>query len=124
MKTFAAIFFSFLILAVNMKDMAIYICFKINQDYIAQNLCVNRYKPKSCCEGSCQLKKSLEDNDDSNKKNPFTLANNKEFSPFLQLVNKIQLVNISTEKDLFLIETEFYTFYSFSKIYHPPRLLS
>ncbi|TDL99560.1 MAG: hypothetical protein C4K58_06610 [Flavobacteriaceae bacterium] len=37
----------------------IYFCFKINQDYIAKNLCENRAKPKLNCKGKCQLKKQL-----------------------------------------------------------------
>ena len=34
--------------------------YKINQDYIARNLCVNRDKPGMHCNGKCQLRKNLE----------------------------------------------------------------
>jgi hypothetical protein len=38
--------------------------FEANRNYIAQNLCENRTKPKSCCHGKCFLKKQLtKDND-------------------------------------------------------------
>ena len=33
--------------------------FKWNQDYIAQNLCENKAKPKLKCEGNCQLTKMM-----------------------------------------------------------------
>ena len=33
--------------------------FKVNQKAIAANLCVNRFKPRSCCHGKCYLTKQL-----------------------------------------------------------------
>ncbi len=37
-----------------------YIEYAVFKDYIAKNLCVNRDKPKSCCQGKCHLKKQIE----------------------------------------------------------------
>jgi hypothetical protein len=39
-----------------------YIEYAVFKDYIAKNLCVNRDKPKSCCQGKCHLKKQIEKN--------------------------------------------------------------
>ena len=51
--------------------MAIIISFKINQDYIATTLCINRDKPELLCSGKCVLVKNLKADDDStNKKIP------------------------------------------------------
>jgi hypothetical protein len=36
-----------------------YVNFKINQDYIANNLCVKKAEPDNCCKGKCQLEKEL-----------------------------------------------------------------
>jgi len=33
--------------------------FRLNRDYIAKNLCVNRLKPCCCCKGKCYLNKKL-----------------------------------------------------------------
>ena len=33
--------------------------YEIHKDYIANNLCVNRSKPSSCCKGKCFLQKKL-----------------------------------------------------------------
>lgn len=41
----------------------IYISFKINQDYIAKNLCENRAKPTMHCNGKCHLMKKLKEAD-------------------------------------------------------------
>ncbi len=43
--------------------------FYANQSYIAKNLCENRKKPKSCCEGKCQLKKRLNKETNEDKQN-------------------------------------------------------
>ncbi len=40
--------------------MGIVLRWKLNQDYIAQNLCENIDKPKMCCKGKCQLRKQLQ----------------------------------------------------------------
>ena len=34
--------------------------FKVNQDYISENLCVEKDIQESTCDGHCQLKKSLD----------------------------------------------------------------
>lgn len=61
MKKGTAIFFLFLILAVTVKDLLMYASFKVNQDYIAKNLCVNVFKPELMCGGVCQFKRILAD---------------------------------------------------------------
>ena len=39
--------------------------FRINQQKIAATLCVNRFKPKSCCHGKCYLTKQLKTHEKS-----------------------------------------------------------
>ena len=38
--------------------------FQANRDFIAQNLCVNRLNPISCCKGTCFLNKKLAADED------------------------------------------------------------
>jgi hypothetical protein len=40
--------------------------FRLNQDYIAKNLCINRNKPKMHCNGKCQLMKKLAAEEEQN----------------------------------------------------------
>ncbi|MEL7588016.1 MAG: hypothetical protein AAGU19_15010 [Prolixibacteraceae bacterium] len=43
------------------------------REYIAENLCVNRENPQSCCEGKCYLEKRVEESTPDNnpeKQNP------------------------------------------------------
>ncbi len=62
-----------------------YIEYAVNKDFIAKNLCVNRDKPKSCCQGKCylqkQVKNSSETNDDKEKNSSKKIQNEdvKEF---------------------------------------------
>ncbi len=50
-----------------------------NREYIANNLCVNKDKPKSCCKGKCHLVKQL------NKTNNPNGNDKKELPKRLQL---------------------------------------
>lgn len=48
----------------------VYIDFKLNQDYIARVLCINRDKPELHCEGNCILMQKIKDaqqSDDQDK---------------------------------------------------------
>lgn len=44
--------------------------FYANQNYIAQNLCENRSKPQSHCDGKCQLQKKINHEASKDKQNP------------------------------------------------------
>ena len=46
----------------------VFISFKINQDFIAKNLCENRTKPSLHCDGKCHLMKKLKQVDKEEKK--------------------------------------------------------
>jgi mRNA-degrading endonuclease RelE of RelBE toxin-antitoxin system len=67
------------------KPMMPYIEYSLNKKYIAKNLCINKNKPKSHCNGKCYLEKQLKqssENDDfkdtgNSKKNK--TKDNKEF---------------------------------------------
>ncbi|MEP7375234.1 MAG: hypothetical protein ABI675_17675 [Chitinophagaceae bacterium] len=47
--------------------------FKLNQDYIAKNICENRYRPKLNCNGNCVLMKKLKQQEREEQNSPVTL---------------------------------------------------
>ena len=47
--------------------------FKLNQDYIAKNLCENRYRPKLNCKGNCVLMKKLKQEEKKEQNTPATI---------------------------------------------------
>lgn len=67
-----------------------YIEYAIFKPYIAKKLCVNKDKPKSCCEGKCfrekQLKQvnSTRENESTNSTNSTKIPQTKETKEFLQ----------------------------------------
>lgn len=67
MKLAAAIILSCCFVIQNISKTVIVLNFESNREYIAENLCENRDEPDSCCEGSCHLKKQLEQDDRANQ---------------------------------------------------------
>jgi hypothetical protein len=59
MRNWIAILILSSILLQTFSRAGIYISFKVNQDYIARVLCVNKDKPKLNCNGKCFLAKKL-----------------------------------------------------------------
>lgn len=47
--------------------------FKINQAYIAKNLCVNRYRPELHCNGNCILMKKRKQREKEEQNSPSSL---------------------------------------------------
>jgi hypothetical protein len=52
--------------------------FFANRNYIAQNLCVNKDKPKLGCNGKCHLKKQLSNEEKKDQQNPDRKGDNKD----------------------------------------------
>lgn len=63
-----------------------YIEYAVFKDYIAKNLCINRDKPKSCCQGKCHLRKQIEKNSettDTEEKSPNRKTLSQEIQEFI-----------------------------------------
>ena len=55
-----------------MKDLAIYVLFKANQDYLVENVCINRLSPDELCFATCVLEVTIQNNQEQNQE-PGTL---------------------------------------------------
>ncbi|MBK8503158.1 MAG: hypothetical protein IPL46_13635 [Saprospiraceae bacterium] len=75
MRLLSTIFLLLLILVTSLRDGLVLIGFKINQQYIAQNLCVERNFEESLCHGSCQLKMRLAENHERDQNPAIILLN-------------------------------------------------
>lgn len=49
------------------------VSFKMNQDYISKNLCVNRFRPQLNCNGNCVLMKKLKQQEKQEEQSPASL---------------------------------------------------
>ena len=68
----------------------IFVSFKINQKYIASNICEKKDIPQNACEGKCFLKKALQKENQQAQENK---NNNKNISDFY-IQNNIYTQNI------------------------------
>ncbi len=91
-----------------------YLVFKINQKYIAKNLCVERENPENTCNGCCQLNKVLDEEDNENTKS--------EEINFPEFSSSAILNSRNSEIDLFHNSVKFLKYYDdleFMQFYKP-----
>lgn len=121
-KVFTALWVLLLLLG-TFKEAAIYISFKLNQNYIAQNLCVEKDIENSTCNGCCQLKEKInETRTQEHKQIPEKLQEQNQ--PLLFLSNKLKPCFSSfITKDLSKKPAHIhnYSFLFFNDIFHPPK---
>jgi hypothetical protein len=122
MKAFVAILLLAGIILQTSAKLAIIINFEANREYIAKNLCEKKDEPDSCCKGSCQLNKSLEEEEESKNSSV----------PGTDIKEKFETLTCTlNDKDqLFVYETTiaFVEYYRLKKpvklsnsIFHPPN---
>ncbi|MCC7027343.1 MAG: hypothetical protein IT265_10325 [Saprospiraceae bacterium] len=68
MKSAVSILLALLILLQLFSKVWIIFSFKVNQDYIAKVVCINRDKPEKHCNGKCVLMKRIKAEEETEKK--------------------------------------------------------
>jgi len=63
--------------------------FRMNQKKIATTLCVNRFKPRSCCHGKCYLDKQLA-KDEKSQRTPLNNGSGFKFEVLLYSEKKAE----------------------------------
>jgi hypothetical protein len=66
----------FAVFASNFSSGFVYAGFKVNQDYIAKNLCVNRFNPSLHCNGKCYFMRKIKEANDREKSQEQQLQKN------------------------------------------------
>jgi len=102
----------------------IILSFKMNQDYIAKVLCINKNKPQLHCDGKCILMLKIRANEENQqKKMPQVLKIQNEISYCLQILNPHQVINLVAEMNQNLIDGHQNLYKtSFEKsIFRPPQ---
>lgn len=98
-----------------------YIEFALNQDYIAEFLCINKDKPKLECNGKCYLAQELKKEQKSEQKTPKISLENYP-------IGFVSILSIRpSQGDTTLLKPEFYYtnlyhFESVSNVSHPPNM--
>lgn len=106
----------------------VWVDFKINQDYIADNLCIEKDIEESTCNGSCHLKKELEkveENKGNSKEEPINISQSR-IDVFLltSVVKHTEFISvINTQISFGTPKSEVLKGYS-TQIFHPPIIIS
>ncbi|MFZ2783994.1 MAG: hypothetical protein WAZ36_06315 [Sediminibacterium sp.] len=70
LRKFVSILLIVTFLLQSASQLWIWAAFEINRDFIADNLCINRFDAIPLCKGSCVLEKTLNENQDRQQKSP------------------------------------------------------
>lgn len=88
MRIFTAIALVLALVSQFLYQLDCYVLFKINETYIANELCINKAKPELHCNGKCFLKKKVKEARDKQDKE---LQKDKSFS-FVNFDNLIEIL--------------------------------
>ena len=124
LKRYIAILMTFMILAGTFKDVASFLSFKVNQDYIAEVLCINKDIPESSCHGKCMLIKNIQENHEPNEKSPAPLIEKTQNLIFLIPFQKDAFnhgILLHIQKPPFASRQMIESNYHFD-IFHPPQV--
>ncbi|WP_163717372.1 hypothetical protein [Mangrovibacterium lignilyticum] len=103
-----------------LAEAAVYLSFKINQDYIEKYLCVNRDNPESACHGCCQLKKELQEQHETKSEMPDNQVKKIEIQYFPISSKDISLLPLHVEKQKSQRNVVLHPFGG-NEIFHPPK---
>lgn len=111
------------LLAQTYSRFSVYLGFELNKNYLIQNRCENRAKPKSCCKASCVLTKELQKSDNqenspksSNKSEKFETIYFSSSSTFFITPHALLIQKSFMPKTV----TEIPNGIAFS-VFHPPK---
>jgi hypothetical protein len=79
------------------KSLWIVTSFQINRDYIASNLCINRFDTIPLCKGQCFLNSALEKEQKSNQKSVLTLEKEVFFLAPLEITINSPMTSLATD---------------------------
>ena len=123
MKKVVVYFLLFIFTIQSTKSLWIITSFQINRDYIASNLCINRFDKIPTCKGQCYLNNELSKEQKNNKKNLTTIEKDSIFiaPQFTVIQTPIYYNNILKNKFSYHKTTKYTSFlFSFE---NPPELV-
>ena len=104
-----------------LKPIAPFVEFAINQDYIAEFLCINKEKPEMACGGKCHLMKQLEKQE---KEEPKQLRIAFEEYPigFVKIYQKGSSTDLNFLSKKIIDQQQNYSYLYISQVFHPPTV--
>jgi hypothetical protein len=127
MRLFSVLILVFLLFIQPLGKTWIYVSFKINQAYIAKNLCVQKEIEGNSCKGCCQLKKEIKKAEDQEQKSLPKGVNLKTETIFYSRAASLGCLNhIPQTKNVnyYLMDQHFIQSTNIDDIFHPPKKIS
>jgi hypothetical protein len=113
-----ALVLSFLMVFQTFEKVSVLIYYQTYKDYIAANLCVNRFNPDSTCNGQCYLMKKLRQ---AEERNHIPIVPDIQKSEFVRAeCMAIHLQEYNTEAVKRPVVLSLYTHEFHQIIFHPP----
>lgn len=100
----------------------VYIDFKLNQDYIAKVLCINRDKPELHCNGRCILMQKMKKAQDTEQSQENQTNKKQTFETFCESLFDFNALKFLAEKEEFIAYQMLFLSHYLSDIFHPPKL--
>ncbi|MCC6447303.1 MAG: hypothetical protein IT215_01285 [Chitinophagaceae bacterium] len=95
--------------------------YEINKEYISKNLCENKEKPKSTCNGKCHLAKELNKQDKNENSVPVSQKEKFEVQYFSEFLFD-QTINVSDMENRNVFSYTMIHYLNFlDPIFQPPR---
>jgi len=110
------------IISFQFSELVLYVTFKINQGFIAENICVEKDVEGSTCKGCCHLNKKMNEQHEQKKELP-PIQDNKQNIDFCKYNQEIELLIYFKCFDLPFKESKVYQFQINNSVFHPPRQL-
>lgn len=102
---------------------AVYLDFKLNQDYISKVLCINREKPQLECNGQCILMKKMKKSQEAESPEQNHIPKSQLLEIFSPIVNGFRPLNFPYLVKKYSFFVEQITTRSLSNLFHPPRIV-
>ncbi len=120
MRIATSILLIFIVSLVSFQETTFYAFFKLNQDYIAKYLCIEKEIKDSKCNGHCQLTKILDENKETRSPDkPFPSFEPTKIELFL-MASDIHLSPTEPISGSYFYLTEFDDSDFINSIFHPP----
>ncbi|MCP3927843.1 MAG: hypothetical protein GY705_01945 [Bacteroidetes bacterium] len=124
MKQSITIFLTILVLSGTLSDVVVFLSFKVNQDFIAEFLCVNKFEPEVMCSGKCFLNDQLDKSREKEQEIPYSVSENKQsLVYFTEFENPLSDINIlSAFSKVLFYKNPFLDKDNLSGIFRPPKV--
>lgn len=123
MKKIFVIFLLSVILLQSSSSVMIMAIFYIQRDYIAKNICVNRFDSISVCKGQCYLNKQLKENEKKEHNLPELKLKEVELNIPGKIDFDFNIIFQLTHINKSAYKNSLFTFDLLHAIFHPPQFV-